>query len=62
MRGWDNNDRLPCVRFTRLPNEKRKNVKEDTSVVLEQAKQTMYWIENIRFVVPDEQWSAELRK
>lgn len=44
-----------------LPKEKRKNVKQDTQSVLEQAEETMKWIETVRFIVPREEWSTKLK-
>ncbi|CAM9482983.1 unnamed protein product [Ectocarpus sp. 13 AM-2016] len=47
--------------YLRLPKEKRKNVKQDTQGVLDQAEETMKWIETVRFIVPREEWSTKLK-
>jgi len=52
----------PSVHLLRLPKPKRKNNKEDLKLVLDQANATMAWIKSIRFIVPEEQWSAKLHR
>ena len=51
-----------CARFVRRPPAKRQSVKEDTDAVLDQAEKTMRWIETIRFIVPQEEWSTRLEQ
>eukprot|EP00903_Cladosiphon_okamuranus_P009540 g9087.t1 len=48
--------------YARLPPAKRTNFKDETEAVLEQAENTMRWIETIRFIVPREEWSTQLEK
>lgn len=43
-----------------LPREKRKNVKDDTQMVLDQAVETLKWIDTVRFVLPEGEWSTDL--